>query len=431
MMVVTHFFDYDGNELERSIEGLLRSLLFQILQGRPRLLDVILPKFFEKRQFHANFSWSAHDLRALFRDFLHHPECTSTCILVDALGEYNGEDIEIAEYIDEVSHLARDDLCFCVSSRPYPDFAYQFKSCEGKVLMDAHNLEDIRSYCSSRLASLMTDVEPGFNIMIDLIVRKADRVFLWVKLVIDDILRGFRRRESLEKLLQRVDSMPTSLNDFYRRMMQEIRRDEREEVDLIIGIVACSKKILLLEECYSAIGHYLALSEEPWARSFSLSANPETFGERVEAICSGLVEITRIEFGIPSFKNETAVKSSRSIVKLSHQTVSEFLSARKNGKGLHLDGHLVLFMACMHSIKSLEISELKAAVVFSEDSDGHTDFRYPMILNSDQKTLFRDSFSMFAKDPFLDYAISHWIQHAKKVDSDCSPLYFKFLHEFS
>ena len=86
---------------------------------------------------------------------LRHGACASVFIFVDALDECAGDDIEIAKFIDEASKEATPGCRICVSSRPYPDFKYQYDSTALNIQMEANTSEDIATFVSAQLALVL------------------------------------------------------------------------------------------------------------------------------------------------------------------------------------------------------------------------------------------------------------------------------------
>ena len=65
------------------------------------------------------------------------------------------------------------------------------------------------------------------------------RFSLWVKLVVDELLRGLRRKESSERLRQRLLESSTNLNTLYQRIIDGIPGGGQEEVERRLYIVIC------------------------------------------------------------------------------------------------------------------------------------------------------------------------------------------------
>ena len=61
------------------------------------------------------------------------------------------------------------------------------------------------------------------------IISKADGVFLWVRLVVEQMLRGFRDGETIRTLKRKVDSLPPDLDGFFQRIIDSIEPAYRRE----------------------------------------------------------------------------------------------------------------------------------------------------------------------------------------------------------
>jgi hypothetical protein len=85
------FFTAEGTELQRSQEGLLRSLLWEALEEQPTLAAQVLTPHLKKTAYATDrFSWTLPELRMAFDTLL---KLASTehrfCFFIDGLDEYN------------------------------------------------------------------------------------------------------------------------------------------------------------------------------------------------------------------------------------------------------------------------------------------------------------------------------------------------------
>lgn len=58
--------------------------------------------------------------------------------------------------------------------------------------------------------------------LIKTIVNKSNGVFLWVRLVVEELLRGFRDGETIRTLQRKTEQMPADLENFFKRIMESI-----------------------------------------------------------------------------------------------------------------------------------------------------------------------------------------------------------------
>lgn len=103
IIIVAHFFDQNGSNLARSVRGLLRFLLRQILLDIPSSFRTILPRYEEKRRTESQISWHEAELKEVFLAVLKRISQIVILILVDALDEHDGDDMDTAEVI---THMA-------------------------------------------------------------------------------------------------------------------------------------------------------------------------------------------------------------------------------------------------------------------------------------------------------------------------------------
>ncbi|KAI9687017.1 MAG: hypothetical protein M1822_002427 [Bathelium mastoideum] len=115
----------------------------------------------------------------------------------------------------------------CVSSRPYIHFEDAFKTFPSLRVED-QNYTDIKLYAEKKL-----NVNQGFvdqrrynpeeaANLIKTITSKASGVFLWVFLVTESLLEGLTEGERLFELQERLDSLPTDLEDLFWKILRSL-----------------------------------------------------------------------------------------------------------------------------------------------------------------------------------------------------------------
>lgn len=423
-LIAAHFFDYKGGDLARSLEGLLRSLLYQVLRGRPTLFEVILPTYNNIKELHSTFSWSLEDLKTVFRVLLLHPDCTSVLVFIDALDEYNGKDFEIAEYLEAVSKLKCNATRFCVSSRPNPDFKFQFGSSQWNLQMAAHVSQDIRTYLSSKFEPYVIKTGYDFGSLISSIVDAAKQNFLWVRLVVDELLENVRHKMPLENLEQRLHDMPHDLEGWYRRTFNEIRDQERHEVERILGIIACTSEPLTIDDLQAALTLSCPSTKIHAIRArHQAVANIQQLSERIEAISNHLLELR------PTHKN--GVKER--VVVFSHHTVYTFISSielpfgNSGNRPLLSLGNLELFTACisrMLAVPLVDLHDQSATLAHNNETNASKSSSRP-------SPGLQEPIDKIAGLPLMRYSVMHWIEHAKEAEHEDIALQIDLMHQFS
>lgn len=229
------FFWNPGSHLQKSIEGLLRSLIYQILQERPDLAPLVASEgpleTWTDRRLYTSFRRITQD-SSLRRSKL--------CLFVDGLDEFAGDQSSLIDLLRSITD--GQDVKVCLSSRPYIIFEEAFgKACTLK-LQDLTRA-DIERYTFDKLQSLpsiqslsLSDGDVIYRIAWE-IVERANGVFLWVSLAVKDQLEGIRNHDDPGTLWERLRTMPTEIEDVYVHLLNRISRFYKVETAQILKFV--------------------------------------------------------------------------------------------------------------------------------------------------------------------------------------------------
>ena len=443
LVLAAHFFDHEGDRLAHSVAGLLRSLIFQLLRARPQLFDAIWPRYQEMRRFHAAVVWSDSDLCATFKAMLLRAGCGPFIFFIDALDETDEEQANITKLIIDFSRVSSKNTQFCVSSRPSADFSFYLDDLKTKISLDEHSSQDIYRFISESFEELASRFNTDYGILIDQVALKAENVFLWARLVVEDLLRAARRRETVESLLHRLLKMPAEMNSFYRRMLDQASDYDRHEVLQILGVVWSAMEPLSIEQLQDVMEHCLGhnakqdINLEAQKDFHSSLSSAEHFAERVESMCFGLIEV-RTTYHRKKIGKEVA---------FSHHTVIEFLElldAEREKQGrtkLIVQGTMDLLSGCVDCIVVVNTSGFFRATGLDEQlhrqtlTEGNTssasDTDSPIIGNQSSWTEAELNVQAFVICPFLRYAASHWAQHARAIEFKTDSSYHSTISKLS
>ncbi|KAF4959860.1 hypothetical protein FGADI_1363 [Fusarium gaditjirri] len=146
LLIVNHYFDATGLPIQRSFEGLLRSLVFGILSAKPSLLknsssslgsaSSALPETFKL----------GHILSSIEKNDVP----VNMCFFIDGLDEYEGDHAKLCQLLEDISSLPHVKVI--VSSRPLALFDGSLNiSSEAKLSMEEVNRGDINRYITFHL----------------------------------------------------------------------------------------------------------------------------------------------------------------------------------------------------------------------------------------------------------------------------------------
>ena len=290
------------------------------------------------------------------------------CIFVDGLDEYSGLGSEIADLFKNAANAPHVKVC--VSSRPHLVFKESLESQQQLRLEDLTR-GDIEKYVvdmlkkNERMQKRRRRETAHIEELASEIVSSANGVFLWVKLIIIDLLKGLENHDSISLLRQRLKLLPTGLEELYEHMVFKVPSIYRAEASRFYQLVAATAErdddwrpvkpltiftLFLAEEDESLVkaAAPMFLSEE------KISDGICEIDLRLRSRCGGLLET---QFG-KSFIKEIAPEMNVSYI---HRTVRDYLEGTgirhilsdRTGGLSTFNPHLALMRAYILQLKVL------------------------------------------------------------------------------
>ncbi|OHF03273.1 hypothetical protein CORC01_01326 [Colletotrichum orchidophilum] len=250
-LLVSHFFWRPGSLMQQSIRGMFCSLLHQLLAGDLSALDRSISDCSSAGQRDSDTDWSTRELRELCFDTI--KRCNRPiCLFLDGLDEVSPED-GVVRLIEDIYALsAIPNVKICVSSRP----EYLIEKYFGHGSYPSIRLQDLTNMDLRTYAESHNKFPPGFKIRdqwgqtsdpIDIIVNKAEGVFLWLCLAIQSLNRGLEHDNNSDDMEQRIQSLPASLSDLYKDMWKRLNDDQplyRQRAALYFGLVIAKEGLV-------------------------------------------------------------------------------------------------------------------------------------------------------------------------------------------
>lgn len=207
------------------------------------------------------------------------------CVFIDGLDEFVGDQDILIKLIEKVQTA---DVKVCLSSRPYRSYNEAFGS-SAKLQLQGLTNSDIRKYVSDKLYPLVKrNSAKEIYDTFDTIVHKAEGVFLWVELVVKDLINGLRNEDTLEQLRERLDSMPSDIQDLYTHMLSKIDKVYQTQAAKLF-------RMALLNLTDSLLIIALALFRPSKNISDMGLSDMIAYGEgarkKIPTICAGLLEV--------------------------------------------------------------------------------------------------------------------------------------------
>ncbi len=222
--IVSHFVWMAGHQMQRSTQGLICSILRQLLQGDRGLSAWVLDTIPVVRCFRFPGDWPAQDLEAaLLVAMTEHR--TPVSLFLDGLDEVAQE--EQSRALDLVEKLCSrvPGIRVCLSSRPEQIFQRRLSAGPTLRLQDLTR-DDIRQYAHGALGGAFNEEDPEFRHLVEQICDNSDGVFLWVALAVKSLKRGSEDDNTVHELRQRLDALPKDLHRLYESMWHRLNDDE-------------------------------------------------------------------------------------------------------------------------------------------------------------------------------------------------------------
>lgn len=227
VVVFSHYLWKPGSEMQKNIKGMLSSLIHQALTHERNIVDQALSKFRQLVLKDSITDWSVRELKECC-SFVMDTFSSPLCIFIDGLDEVSDNDraFELLDTIDNLrSHLR---LKICVSSRPEARYLRRLENHPHLKVQDL-TYDDMRSFVDETLLPHYRRSQISAKLQQRLareLIRKAEGVFLWLRLACASVIRGIQDDNSEQELLMRLDKLPSDLFKIYADMWTRLNGDE-------------------------------------------------------------------------------------------------------------------------------------------------------------------------------------------------------------
>ncbi|KAI2603753.1 hypothetical protein GGR54DRAFT_644494 [Hypoxylon sp. NC1633] len=298
---VSFYFWNSGHPIQKTQEGLLRSLLWKVLNQCQDLIPIVLGDEANpgsRRAMQAGtYEWSRAKLKYLMSNLLTQDQIPiKLFILIDGLDEYDGDHFELADWL---MRTASKDVKIVLSSRPWNAFRETFAKVPQLRLQDL-SYSDITTYVDGNLRGhprmkvlIESEPEPTLSLITE-IVNKANGVFLWVRLVVASLLDGLRNYDRISDLQGRLLLMPADIEALYDHMLKNAQGFYRYSLSRHVQLRQASPEPPLTLAFYFAgeedFKSLLTKSREVLTRGEALELC-ERMERQIQASCAGLLEV--------------------------------------------------------------------------------------------------------------------------------------------
>ena len=381
--IICRFFCDNKLETQRDATALLRSLIFQIVEGRRQLLRLVR-KASDAQGFQMFYRFEA--LWNLFIQIIRDKRAGSINIIIDAIDECEDETLVVERIAGFLGDSSLKSVKFFITSRPTTSIARVLRASLNETirlpLEEKQDLisKDVNLVISQRLEEIVSrgGCNPGTRTYLEkLLITKADRTFLWVTLVLSLLEeRRLLQSSEIEKI---AAQLPPNLTSIYEQLLYSIPTNDREVAGRMLRNLVVSARPLDGDE----FGILLAIRTENRSLS-SLGSQDILFGlDTAQAVLGPLIRI------------------SQSRIALVHQSLKDYLVelscnpanplAVTFGVDLQRDT-LVVASACM---RYLAFDNFEQSIFITDDSSDQHCTSSPRVDAFEQESNDESSVSAF------------------------------------
>ena len=384
---VCFFFCKDDNDEQKSATSAIRALLHQLFTAKNSLVRHAMTEFQVKGE---KFTEEFGTLWKIFTTAATDPDCGNVICVIDGLDECEeSTKVQlIKSWVDFYSkpNAKKPFLKFIFTSRPYRSIEAEFNDLQTIRLRaedetDATS-DDIELVVKARVQTIGKKrhlPDKVQSALVECFINNADRTFLWVSLILDDLEKG--PRVSQGALNDLVSTIPRTLDAVYEKILGQ--SSEPEYATKLLHIVVAATRPLSLKEMNVAF----AIKSSDQSNE-DLDLEPDICGT-IKDLCGPFV------------------KFIDSKIYLVHQTAKEFL-IKKSFVELSHNANLSLGL-WKHSLDPAESNLILAErcvwyLLFSVFEN------HPLVI--DPRSWGEESVDGYTRGhDFLDYAAKHWVTH--------------------
>ncbi|KAL6879187.1 hypothetical protein J3F83DRAFT_768457 [Trichoderma novae-zelandiae] len=400
-VVAKFFYSFREGELQRSHFNMLLSLLHDIVyQDEAFFYHQCQFEYRLQRRCGTDMKWDYESLKKIFQSLQDYVTSKRFYLVIDAVDESEENDRRnVLSLVYDICSKAK----YCVikifiASRPVAQLEARQGEYLNLIRLQDETASDISKFAHSLLDGL--DLTHLLEQMIEHILANAYGVFLWVKLVGEELIRFHEDGYSEQDIFELLKQIPTELENVYARMLDKMRVDKSclSHGLRMLQFVLFARRPLTVDELLHSLGvpdnleldAALDLSDKAFERRVPTS-------ERLIISCGG---------NFLEFKQHNGEKT----VQVIHQTVREFfldatgVAARSEFRIKKAHASLCIATTCM---RYLAICAANASRGSFSDTPG------VILEHEERQAMYLD------KRPLACYAVFYMRHHIEECWTYC------------
>lgn len=411
----TYFFHERGSRLQHTMGGMLREILHSLLDGIPELKPFFRDIYRSARASRplkspdVDFEWDEDVTMGLLRNILEQNRVdAAVLIFIDAIDEYSGTPgnygpvIRFLQMIQRRSANSTFFVKICFSGRPEQIYLDHFSDVPGFYIQD-YTRADILNVISSevqahpRMARTIQHGSEADQIAVsnlrDSLARLANGVFLWVRLVLEDLLNEYTDGASLQELNDHLNQVPPDLERYYDYILakmsaKNIKPEYAKERETMLEILRAADGSLSLVQFFAALR--LAPIRDLRSYHLALPGNLDEASRLLKSRCGSLLELQSNESTdkVTIALCPPDLRMAEYSVQFLHQSVKTWSTNRSPHRSTAENGHT-------HILKSIAY----AAMVEAPEFDKQTSHEFVRRISLVEETTHRSSFWILCQAP--------------------------------
>jgi hypothetical protein len=248
ILMVRYYAWNAGATLQRSSDGLKRTMIFQALVQCPELLPAVVPRRWAysralqgiPRDLPAPTEWEVDEaFEALMS------RCgteMALALFIDGLDEFEADPRHIVSLIESITASAHGRIKVCVASRPWVEFDDVYRDVP-QLQMDLLTKNDMTTFVTERFRACraIRDYEAYYPAktaqLLDEAVKKASGVFIWLRVVVETLVESATEGSGILELQATLDSLPADISKLYDAIWARIPVRSQKRGAIMIRIV--------------------------------------------------------------------------------------------------------------------------------------------------------------------------------------------------
>ncbi|KAL7942864.1 ankyrin repeat-containing domain protein [Trichoderma barbatum] len=330
-IIARFFYSYREDILQRSHRNMLRSILHDILHQDQAFFYHIQAEYRIQPRRGADIYWEYESLKRILKSLRDYALPRPLYLIIDAVDESEHDDRRnilkiLFQLCAEIKH---GTVKVFITSRPVEQLDARQKNINHIIQLHEETVSDISRFARSMLDDL--HISRLLAKATDYIIKNAHGVFLWVKLVGDQLKASIEVGDSEDAIFQCLEQLPTELDDFYKLMFENLSENKPYIPDSkrMFQIVLWAVRPLTVSELLHALGISRAadIEFEPYDDSFEGRIPTKT---RITHCGGNFLEVKQPYRAYPANtpSNTLYPRTNKSmgneVVQAMHQTVRDF-----------------------------------------------------------------------------------------------------------